>query len=93
MAEDVCVFNDHGTNASLYFLSALDCENAMGDHRRTYSMPEVDVTTANTGALDIEKNLSWLQVSTSLHFLQTRFRLRDPKIVRGVRVNTNVRLG
>ena len=60
---------------------------------RTYSMPEVDVTTANTGALDIEKNLSWLQVSTSLHFLQTRFRLRDPKIVRGVRVNTNVRLG
>ena len=60
---------------------------------RTYSMPEVDVTTANTGALDIEKNLSWLQVSTSLHFLPTRFRLRDPKIVRGVRVNTNVRLG
>lgn len=56
-------------------------------------MPEMNVTSADTGAFDIDQNLARLQVSSSLHFLQTGLRLCNPEIMRGVGVNTNVCLG
>lgn len=55
-------------------------------------MPEVNITPADSRALYIDKNLAWLQISSSLHNLQTGFRLRDPEVMRGVGVNTDISL-
>ena len=55
-------------------------------------MPEVNITPADSRAFDIDKNFSRLQISSSLHNLQTGFRLGDPEVMRGVGVNTDISL-
>jgi hypothetical protein len=107
VAEHVGVFYYHGANAALVFelafYSSFGCKvissklsetyggRELGEE--TYSMPEMNVTSTDTRALDVQQNLSRLQISTSLHLVQARFRLRNPELVRGVCVNANVRLG
>lgn len=62
-------------------------------HRRlliTYCVPEVNVTSANTGALHVQKDLANLEVSAPLHFLKTGLCLSNPEVVLWVRVNTDV---
>lgn len=55
-------------------------------------MPEVNVTAADSRALDVQQNLTRLQISASLHLFQAGLCLCNPEIVCGVGVNTNVGL-
>jgi hypothetical protein len=59
----------------------------------TYCMPEMNITSANSRALDIQQHLADLQIATLLYRLQAWLCFSDPKIVLWVRVDTNVRLG
>ena len=56
----------------------------------TYCVPEVDVTSANASALDIQKDLTNLEISTPLHLLEAGLSLSNPQIMLWICVNANV---
>ena len=53
-------------------------------------MPEVDVTSTDTGALDVQEDLTHCQISTPLHNLQAGFCLSNPQIMLWVCVDTDI---
>jgi hypothetical protein len=56
-------------------------------------MPEVNVTAADTSALDVEQNLALLEVTAALDLVESRLRLCHPQVVGWVCVDANVGLG
>lgn len=58
----------------------------------TYSVPEVNIAAADTRALNVQENLSLLQIPAILHALQAGLCLRNPQLVCRIGVHTNVRL-
>ena len=53
-------------------------------------MPEVDVTSADTGTLDVQENLAHCQISTPLHNLQAGLCFSNPQIMLRVCIDTDI---
>ena len=76
--------------ASFVFAHKDGAKEGSRKYKKTYSVPEVDVTSANTSALDVQKNLTNCEISTPLDNLQTGLCLSNPQVMLWVCVNTNV---